>query len=230
MARRGALGSQPAPLGPQTSSFQACGGSEPVDARVAAAHWHTRPLLPGDGELGMGVRACRDPLPEERSWPGCPPCTAGLGLRCWMSTQWGESSGSGPSSVPLPAWPSGLAQTYLVIPQRLHNLGNVEQDGVLWGAGCSCDSRAGVPGAQLPGPASSSTRLPPWCVPECPPPHRSGAAPRPTPVVCPRVPPTPPQWGSPEAHPAAGLTGGKDLRTLTPYCAVRGCGGYMLEK
>ena len=52
-----------------------------------------------------------------------------------MNTQWGESSGSGPSSVPLPAWPLGLAQTYLVIPERLHNLGNVEQDGVLWGAG-----------------------------------------------------------------------------------------------
>lgn len=49
-------------------------------------------------------------------------------------------------------------------------------------------------------------------------------------MVCPRVPPAPPQWGSPEAHPAAGLTGGKDRRTLTPYCAVRGCGGYMLEK
>lgn len=26
------------------------------------------------------------------------------------------------------------------------------------------------------------------------------------------------------------LTGGKDRRTFTPYCAVRGCGGYMLEK
>lgn len=43
-----------------------------MDARVAAAHWHTRPLLPGDGELGMGVRACRDPLPEDSSWARLP--------------------------------------------------------------------------------------------------------------------------------------------------------------
>lgn len=32
------------------------------------------------------------------------------------------------------------------------------------------------------------------------------------------------------AQQGSGLTGGKDRRTFTPYCAVRGCGGYMLEK
>ena len=214
MARRGPWGASPPHLDPRHPA------SRPVEV--------LSPWTPGWPQL-TGTPGLSSQETESWAWesgpaetpfqktapgPGCPPCTAGLGLRCWMNTQWGESSGSGPSSVPLPAWPLGLAQTYLVIPERLHNLGNVEQDGVLWGAGCSCDSRAGVPGAQLPGPASSSTRLPPWCVPECPPPHRSGAAPRPTPVVCPRVPPAPPQWGSPEAHPAAGLTGGKDLRTL----------------
>ena len=43
--------------------------------------------------------------------------------------------------------------------------------------------------------------------------------------------PSPREAGQrPEANPADGLTGGKDRRTLTPYCAVSGCGGYMLEK
>lgn len=41
--------------------------------------------------------------------------------------------------APCPARPAlgarehARAQTHLVIPERLHNLGDVEQDGVLWG-------------------------------------------------------------------------------------------------
>ena len=43
-------------------------------------------------------------------------------------------------------------------------------------------------------------------------------------MVCPRAPPAPPQWGSPEAHPAAGLTGGKDRRTLTIETGIQNSG------
>lgn len=129
-------------------------------------------------------------------------------------------------SVPLPARPSRLValccMPYLVIPEGLHNLGDVEQDGILCGGGGAVMTQEGV---RAPGRTGVPGPHPTWTGPAVTPPPGHVLTLN---QACPLSPRGAGQ--PPEVDPADGLTGGKDRRTLTPYCAVSGCGGYMLEK